>query len=49
MSVVGSDLNFMRKVLLSLLDAVEIRRVGKVVVIRRERLARFEIGLLECT
>ena len=48
-SDVGSGLNFRRKGLLSLLDAVEAGRVAKVVVTYRDRLARFGIDLLERT
>ena len=44
---VASGLNFKRRDLTSLLDAVESGSVEKVVVTNRDRLARFGIDLLE--
>jgi len=46
---VGSGLNFHRRGLLALLDAVEGGRVSKVVVTHRDRLARFGLELIERT
>ena len=46
---VASGLNFKRRGLTSLLDAVESGNVEKVVVIYRDRFARFGIDLLERT